>query len=183
MQHNNSVYKVSHCLDFCTDWGVHLILKSHLHPSRHTFTTQLINYDVLINVLIYAMATSLKNWAQHKGYSAEKRTTMFRKPTRVSLLLLFPETPAMYDALCTHNTKASSSHYTSNPNIYPQCQCNRKKHNTPNQDIHPQCIMLYSPNGYIHAQLNSNYTPNLNILPQCNRLCLQGFYRSCVVLC
>ena len=79
--------------------------------------------------------------------------------------------------------QASSSHYTSNPYIYPQCQCNRKKHYTPNRDIHPQCITLYSPNGYIHAQLNSNYTPNRNILPQCNRLCLRGFYRSCVLLC
>jgi len=29
---------------------------------------------------------------------------MFRKPTRVSLLSWFPETPRMSDALCTHNT-------------------------------------------------------------------------------
>jgi len=67
MQHNNLVYKVSHCLDFCTDWGFHPVLKSHLHPSRHTFTVQLlINYGVLINVLISAMATFLGNWAQHE---------------------------------------------------------------------------------------------------------------------
>ena len=64
---------------------------------------------------------------------------------------------------CTHYVPtiqpASSSHYTPNPYIYPQCQCNRKKHYTPNRNMHPQCISHYTPNGYIHAQFNSQYTP------------------------
>ena len=68
-------------------------------------------------------------------------------------------------------------HYTPNRNIYPQCQCARKKQHTPNRDIHPQWISLYTPNGCIHVQLNSNYTRNHNIHPQCNRLCLQRAYR------
>jgi len=102
MQHNNSVYKVSHCLDFCTDWGVHLILKSHLHPSRHTFTMQLlINYGVLINVLIDAIATSLKNWTQHE--LCNRPQTQARQTASNPISSILDNNSVLSDCLFAHN--------------------------------------------------------------------------------
>ena len=118
--------------------------------------------------------------------------TIFRKPTRVSLLSWFPETPTMNDALCTHNTTGFVFNMCTVPTMhfalitqseYIQCRCTRKKHYTPNRNIHPQSNSQYTPNGYIHAQFNSNYTPNRNIHPQCNRFCVERVYRSCAVPC
>ena len=39
-----------------------------------------------------------------RGLECRILAPIFRKPTRVSLLSWFPETPTMYDVLCTHNT-------------------------------------------------------------------------------
>ena len=115
---------------------------------------------------------------------------MFRKPTRVSL---FPETPTMHDALCTHNTTGFVFNMCVVPTMHfalynqseyiPIMQAHPMKHYTPNRNIHPQFISPYTPNGYIHPQLNSNYTPYRNIDPQCIRLCVERVYRSCTVSC
>jgi len=60
---------------------------------------------VIIPSIHHRMTISL--WPKHgcfRGLQCRILTAFFRKPTRVSLLSLFPETPTMYDVLCTHNS-------------------------------------------------------------------------------
>ena len=113
---------------------------------------------------------------------------MFRKPTRVSLLW-FPETPTIYDALCTHNTTGfefnmclvsttqfasyTQSEYIPTMPVHPEEALYTQSQYTPTMHFAVYTQWLYTRTIKFELYTQSQYTPTM--------LCLQRFYRLCVV--
>jgi hypothetical protein len=92
---------------------------------------------------------------------------MFRKPTRVSLLSRFPETPTMYDALCTHNTTGFQfalyiqSVYIPTMPVQPEEALYTQSRYTPTMHYAVFTQWLYTRTIKFELYTQSEYTPTM----------------------